>query len=52
VRKRKQCLRKVVFDVKEVVLVQTLLPDGEQIQRNALSYMVAIGLDDGDEYLK
>jgi hypothetical protein len=52
VRKRNQCLRKVVFDIKEAVLVQMLLLDGEQIQRNALSYMVAIGLDDGDEELK
>jgi hypothetical protein len=52
VRKRKQHWRKVVFDVKEAVLVQTLLPDGEQIRRNALFYMVAIGLDDGDEELK
>ena len=41
-----------MLDIKEAVLVQTLLPDGEQIQRNALSYMVTIGLDDGDEELK
>ena len=51
-RKRKQRWRKVVLDVKEAVLVHALLPDGEQIRRNALSYMVAIGLDDGDEELK
>ena len=38
-----------MLDVKEAVLAQTLLPDGEQIQRNVLSYMVVVGLDDGDE---
>ena len=51
-KKRKQRWKKVVFDIKEAVFVQTLLPDGEQIRRNALSYMVAIGLNDGDEELK